>query len=340
MKPVEISVPHELWKHRRISEAAKTLWCFPCALQPEATFQLAELHKLTGFSHHTIVSALRSLQEHGWVQFRKTGLRTIFCIVKTDGVVQTEDGLRMPSDILLQPLPRQAKWVWALLRALNRPVAHQELHALTGFSPTTIRACIRALVSAKWLVVDGESARPARLRAVNPVEARRQAEIEEWEQKLAEGLRNGLSRGQCLLYLIVRMALPGAKITVNARLFELTNPITDAPLEIDIYLPEYRLGLECNGPQHYTPTDWFAEEEQFRAQRARDLMKLGLCKEKNINLHVVTAADLWPSRIWKELAKCIPVREIPDEEWHLVRWLYKQVRRYHQPVNRQNGEPW
>lgn len=331
MKPVEFSVPHALWKDRTISEAAKTLWCFLRALQPKSTFSLGELHKLTGLSYHTLHGSVRQLQEKGWIEFRRLGLRTVLCLVRTD------DGLRLPSDILLQPLPRTAKWIWAVLRTMDRPVTYQQLRALTGFSPDTIRASIRGLLDTHWLVMEGTSRRPVRLRAVNPFEARRQAEIEEWEQRLTEGLKSGLSRGQCLLYFTVRIAFPTAKILLNARLPALTNPLTDAELEIDIYLPEFRLGLEYNGPQHYTTTEWFSEEEQFRAQRARDLMKLGLCQEKGIDLLVVTSADLWPSRIWRALARKVPVREIPDEEWHLVQWLYRHVRRYRESVYRETG---
>lgn len=334
MKPVEFSVPDALWKDRAITETAKTLWCFLRAFQPESTFTLGKLHKLTGLSHHTLHNSFRQLQQNGWIAYRRLGLRTVWCQVRTD------DGLRLPSDILLQPLPRPAKWVWAVLRTLDRPVTYRELQALTGYGPDAVRESIRRLLDADWLIMEGTASRPVILRAVNPVEARRQAEIRQWEQQLAEGLRSGLSRGQCILYLMVRMALPDAKILVNARLPALTNPLTDAELEIDIYLPDYRLGLEFNGPQHYTPTEWFSEEEQFRSQRARDLMKLGLCQEKDIDLLVVTVADLWPSRIWRKLAEKTPVREIPDEEWHLVRWLYKQARRYREAVNREHGAVW
>jgi len=334
VKPVEFSVPDALWKDKEIAEAAKTLWCFLCALQPESSFTLGELRRLTGLSHHTLRSSLRQLKESGWIEYRRVGLRTVLCLVRTD------DGLRLPSDILLQPLPRPAKWIWAVLCTLDRAVTYQELQSLTGFSLDTIRVSIRRLLEAQWLVIEGAAKRSVRLKTVNPVEARRQAEIKQWEQRLAEGLRSGLSRGQCLLYLIVRMALPDAKILVNARLPALTNPLTGAELELDVYLPDCQIGLEYNGPQHYAPTEWFSDEAQFRSQRARDLMKLGLCQEKGISLLVVTLADLWPSRIWRMMAGKAPVREIPDEEWHLVRWLYRQVRRYRDSVSRQTGEAW
>lgn len=331
MKPVEFSVPDALWKDRTITEAAKTLWCYLCALQPRTSFSLGELHKLTGMSRPTLHNALRQLHDKEWVQYRRTGLRTVFCLVNTD------DGLRLPSDILLQPLPRPAKWIWAVLRRLDRPVTYQELRSLTGFSLDTIRESIQQLLHSRWLVMEGTARRPMRLKAINPAESKRQVEIEQWEKQFTDGVRSGLSRGQCLLYIIVRMALPGSKILVNARLPGLTNPLTDAELEIDLYLPDYRLGLEYNGPQHYTPTEWFPDEVQFRSQRARDLIKLGLCRERGIDLFVVTLQDLWPDQIWRRLARKAPVREIPDEEWHLVRWLYKHIRRYQESVHRENG---
>jgi hypothetical protein len=63
-------------------------------------------------------------------------------------------------------------------------------------------------------------------------------------------------------------------------------------LELDIYYPDIKLGIEYNGAQHYRPVCFGGiskelAKENFRRQIIRDMRKKRACKEKGILLVVV-----------------------------------------------------
>ena len=53
---------------------------------------------------------------------------------------------------------------------------------------------------------------------------------------------------------------------------------------IDIYLPDYKIGIECHGIQHYEPIEKFGGEEGFLKTIERDSRKRKLCIENDITL--------------------------------------------------------
>ena len=55
-------------------------------------------------------------------------------------------------------------------------------------------------------------------------------------------------------------------------------------LSLDFYLPEYNIGIECQGRQHFEPVIDFGGEESFKATIERDKKKLILCKEYGVKL--------------------------------------------------------
>lgn len=55
-------------------------------------------------------------------------------------------------------------------------------------------------------------------------------------------------------------------------------------LYIDFYLPEYKIGIECQGEQHFRPIDFFGGEENFSEQIKRDEIKKNLCKAHGITI--------------------------------------------------------
>lgn len=60
--------------------------------------------------------------------------------------------------------------------------------------------------------------------------------------------------------------------------------------ELDFYLPEYNSAIECQGIQHFLPTNFGNEKdedilyENFTKQKSRDVKKFELCLENGINL--------------------------------------------------------
>lgn len=54
--------------------------------------------------------------------------------------------------------------------------------------------------------------------------------------------------------------------------------------EIDLYLPQYNIGIECQGLQHFEPISNFDGEEGLKSTIERDKRKLRLCNENNLKL--------------------------------------------------------
>ncbi len=62
--------------------------------------------------------------------------------------------------------------------------------------------------------------------------------------------------------------------------------------KIDFYLPEYNVGIELNGRQHYVPIDVWGGEAGFELTRKRDLIKYNKCKENGIKLFYFTPPSM------------------------------------------------
>lgn len=56
---------------------------------------------------------------------------------------------------------------------------------------------------------------------------------------------------------------------------------------LDIYFPEFNIGIEYQGIQHYKAIDFFGGQEGFEKTIERDKRKRLLCKENNCNLILV-----------------------------------------------------
>jgi hypothetical protein len=68
----------------------------------------------------------------------------------------------------------------------------------------------------------------------------------------------------------------------------LINPVTQRPLELDMYNEELRLAIEYNGAQHYHYNQMMhGNRDSFHNQKYRDLIKKQLCEQHNIRLIVV-----------------------------------------------------
>lgn len=57
--------------------------------------------------------------------------------------------------------------------------------------------------------------------------------------------------------------------------------------KIDIYFPEYNIGIEYHGEQHFIPVEYFGGEEGLKKNIERDERKLRLCIENDCKLFVV-----------------------------------------------------
>lgn len=57
---------------------------------------------------------------------------------------------------------------------------------------------------------------------------------------------------------------------------------------IDFFLPEYNIGIEYHGRQHFTPVTKFGGECGFNKTKERDLRKYQKCEENNVTLYYLT----------------------------------------------------
>lgn len=68
----------------------------------------------------------------------------------------------------------------------------------------------------------------------------------------------------------------------------LRNDRTGFVLPLDFYLPDYNIAVECQGGQHFMPTEGFGGKEEFEKIKYRDLIKYKLCKENDVRLIYIT----------------------------------------------------
>lgn len=55
-------------------------------------------------------------------------------------------------------------------------------------------------------------------------------------------------------------------------------------MTLDFYLPDYDIGIECQGRQHFVPVDAFGGKMGFEDTVTRDKTKKRLCEENGIKL--------------------------------------------------------
>jgi len=58
-------------------------------------------------------------------------------------------------------------------------------------------------------------------------------------------------------------------------------------LQLDFYLPDYNIAIECQGIQHFFPISYFGGEKEFEKLIYRDKIKKKLCKKNNILLYYI-----------------------------------------------------
>ena len=55
-------------------------------------------------------------------------------------------------------------------------------------------------------------------------------------------------------------------------------------MTLDFYLPDYDIGIECQGRQHFIPVDKFGGEEGFKDTQIRDVLKKNQCEKHKIKI--------------------------------------------------------
>lgn len=93
-----------------------------------------------------------------------------------------------------------------------------------------------------------------------------------------------------LEYKVKRFLTENNIISEQGKRFKWLTGICNKHSEIDFYLPDYNIAIECQGIQHFEPrkfnnsTNLKKAQENFEIQLLNDQRKLNLCKEHNIKL--------------------------------------------------------
>ncbi|MGE5578917.1 MAG: winged helix-turn-helix domain-containing protein [Bacillota bacterium] len=183
----------------------------------------------------------------------------------------------------LRNLDSKAKCVY--LTACLEPMSLADLTRATGLSRNCVKARVRSLVEAGWIVLrlDGRKklALPTAPQAV--------------QQKYAEILKVRLSmamyRGEAQMKLLLDTIVVSRNFVENARPDFLKSPVTSLNLEVDRLYPEVA-GFEYLGAQHMKPYAAFGGQAKYETTRLNDLIKAGMTVEANIELVHVVKVDL------------------------------------------------
>jgi hypothetical protein len=99
----------------------------------------------------------------------------------------------------------------------------------------------------------------------------------------------GIKKSKAEIYItsLLKSNFPELIIIENDR------DILPSKLEIDIYIPEIRFGIELNGPTHYLP---IFGDENLKKQMDRDAIKVSEAIEQKIRLFII---DISLHKYWK-----------------------------------------
>lgn len=60
--------------------------------------------------------------------------------------------------------------------------------------------------------------------------------------------------------------------------------INKEPMHLDFFLPDYNIGIECQGEQHFKPLDFWGGKEKFAYTSSNDKLKNELCVKNGITI--------------------------------------------------------
>ena len=92
----------------------------------------------------------------------------------------------------------------------------------------------------------------------------------------------------------------GINYEIQKRFEWLKNKIN---MTLDFYLPDYDIGIECQGRQHFIPVDAFGGEIGFEDTVIRDKTKKRLCEENGIKLLYFTELKKYDTFMGEKLVK-------------------------------------
>ena len=120
---------------------------------------------------------------------------------------------------------------------------------------------------------------------------------------MSKSENNRISKFESLIREYFRHFYKNEEVIYNHRPDWLKNPNTGYNLEIDIYFPNLKLGIECNGGLH-----------ELDDQIKRDVIKQELCNKEGVNLISIK----YPQKILRMQAELGLVGEIPKNLYYRI----------------------
>lgn len=334
----ELRVPLALLMDRRLGASAKVVWMVLGLDRPDgarlnaagkpAKPSIARLAKRAGLARITVRKALCQLgRAYGHPALWNT---------RTPAQQRNWPGpaVSIPVDLVTDgSLSAQARVTYGLLQGApgfrhpSGEAMYLEIGRLAGKDPRTVKKAVGDLVSAGWLeIAQANQCAPVRFTLGNPAAAKRERAL----ARVKRRIERAPFLGEALMREYLSLIVDSEEFEDNAAPGFLVNPLTDERLQFDRYYPP-SVAFEFNGPQHYRATQLFSAEEVAK-QRARDLIKQGICVERGIKLIVVHAEDLSLEAMRRKVEGHLPVRRDPDEG--LINYLEQVSRPYRRSVRR------
>lgn len=225
-----------------------------------------------------------------------------------------------PKELLLDPrLSVYARFIYGVI--VSTPTCSlRGLASLAGLCREAVRSHCQSLREAGWVDIE-ESRRGFIVRASAPLEVQKRWALE----ALALVDQAGFKQEAVMRILLDALVADRAYID-NFRPEFLRDPETQHLLEYDRFYYMARRAFEYNGEQHYRPTQKYPDEQAFREQQTRDLVKESLSARNGVRLTIVEAKDL---SIDGMLAKAegLPLRNI-QRDGPYAKTLEQMCRKY------------
>lgn len=311
-----VEVPADLLRDPAVSPHAKLIWLF---LRRSGSARPSQLIVGAGMAPHTVRRCLAQLTAAGWAAPAPGGGAQA-CVPHTSGHL-----LQIPAELLASGAGVHSRLLYGLLQLLPGQFTYRELEQLAGVRRHTITRAVADLVRTGFLATKQQHQHaPFEFELLLP-----QAPP---APKPGAGLGGARRRIELAPHKGEQIMREWLSLLVDSRQFEdgayfgwLINPLTGEQLQLDRFYshPAPGVGFEFNGRQHDGPTELFPSEEGARQQRARDLMKIGLCCLKGIPVVIVQIDDLSLEGMRRKVGALLPLRDLSGQD-RLIRFLQQK----------------
>lgn len=184
------------------------------------------------------------------------------------------------------------------------PGSLREIARMTGLSRDAVRTNCYDLCKAGWVEVQkGDGA--CLVTATAPPEIQRI-----WAKEAQTLVEQAGFKQEAVMRALLDGLVADPAYTDNFRAEFLKDPETQQPMEFDRFYYRARRAFEYNGEQHYHPTRMFPDQEAFRKQQTRDLVKDSLARRNGVRLTIVEAKDLSIDGMLRK-AEGMPLARLP-----------------------------